>query len=196
MDVSWTAVAGVNGYVLYRKNLRTDTIKELARQPGTSYHDTAVAYGDSFAYSIATVLGGEISLPGGTATVTLTPLLPLGITFVNANYEVRPANANTGQWNPVLPVGVASVYQEYLVTLRKGDGAIVRSEFLGAPSVPGSPSSVDYTGLEYNQSYVLAYGPVALLWAMPRRDCSSAPDSTRGPSPRPRWCQWRRTSTS
>ena len=27
--------------------------------------------------------------------MTLTPLLPLGITFVNANYEVRPANANT-----------------------------------------------------------------------------------------------------
>jgi hypothetical protein len=50
------------------------------------------------------VVGGEISLPGGEASVTLTPLLPLGITFVNANYEVRPANANTVAWNPVLPV--------------------------------------------------------------------------------------------
>ena len=112
--------------------------------------------------SVATVLGEEISLPGGTATLTLTPLLPLGITFVNANYEVRPANANTVQWNPVLPAGATSVYQEYLVTLRKGDGAIVRSEFLGAPSVPGGPVSIAYTGLEYNQSYVvevLAYGP-------------------------------------
>ena len=78
--------------------------------------------------------------------MTLAPLLPLGIVFVNANYEVRLSNTNTVRWNPVLPAGATRVYQEYLVTLRKGDGAIVQSQFAGAPSVPGGPSSVDYTG--------------------------------------------------
>jgi hypothetical protein len=74
-------------------------------------------------------------------------------------------------WNPVLPAGVTSVYQEYLATLRTGDGAIVRSEFV--TPIPGGPVSNAYTGLEYNQSYiveVLAYAPdgcalgVACLW--------------------------------
>ena len=155
-------MAGIDAYVLYRKNPGTDTVEELTRQPGTSYRDSAVAFGDAFAYSIATVLGTTVSLPGATASVTLTPLLPLGITFVNANYEVRPANANTVRWNPVLPAGAASVYQDYQVILRKGDGAIVRSEHVGAPPSPGGSPSVDYTGLEYNQSYaveILAYGP-------------------------------------
>lgn len=162
MEVSWPAQPGVDGVVLYRKDLRTNTVEELARPAGTSYRDEAVAYGDSFAYSLATVVGGEVSPPGGEASVTLTPLLPLGITFVNANYEARPANANTVAWNPVLPAGVTSVYQEYLATLRTGDGAIVQSQFLGAPTVPGGPVSITYTGLEYSQSYVvevLAYAP-------------------------------------
>ena len=57
VDVSWPAVAGIEAYVLYRKNLGTDTVEELTRQPGTSYRDSAVAFGDAFAYSIATVLG-------------------------------------------------------------------------------------------------------------------------------------------
>ena len=95
MDVSWPAVSGIEAYVLCRKNLGTDTVEELTRQPGTGYRDSAVAFGDAFAYSLATVLGTTVSLPGATASVTLPPLLPLGITFLNANYEVRPANANT-----------------------------------------------------------------------------------------------------
>ena len=55
-------MAGIDGYVLYRKNPGTDTVEELIRQPGTSYRDSAVAIGDAFAYSLATVLGTTVSL--------------------------------------------------------------------------------------------------------------------------------------
>ncbi len=94
MDILWIAVAGVDGYVLYRKYVRTDSIEELARRTGASYRDTAVAYGDSFAYSIATVLSGEVSLPGGREDIALT--FP---GYAGTNYRVQQSNILVpGSW--------------------------------------------------------------------------------------------------
>ena len=96
VDVSWPAVAGIEAYVLYRKNLGTDTVEELTRQPGTSYRDSAVAFGDAFAYSLATVLGTTVSLPGATASVTLTPLLPLGNYLCECELRSAPGECEHG----------------------------------------------------------------------------------------------------
>ena len=61
---AWPAVPGTDAIILYRKNVLTDAVEELARVPGTSYRDSAVSYGDSFAYSLATVVGETVSPAG------------------------------------------------------------------------------------------------------------------------------------
>ncbi len=65
VDVSWPAVPGTDSIIIYRKNVLTDAVEELARVSGTNYRDSAVSYGDSFAYSLATVVGATVS-PAGT----------------------------------------------------------------------------------------------------------------------------------
>ncbi len=155
VDLSWAAVPGATGMVVYRKDTRTDAVEELTRVAAgaTSYRDAAVAYGDTFSYTLATVLGDVVSLQGAAASATLAPLLPLGITFVNANYQITAGNSNTVQWNAVLPAGVTAVYQDYQVYLRRGDGSIVASQ--SVTPAAGATAQVAYTGLEYNQSYVV-----------------------------------------
>jgi hypothetical protein len=154
VDLSWTAVPGADEVIIFRKGTLSDTVEELARVAGTdiSYKDTAVGFGDRFSYTLATRLGTTISPQGAAAAVTLDPVLPLGITFVNPNNQARPSNANTVQWNPTLPAGATEVYQNYQVLLRKGDGAIVQTQILQPTTVP---AQVAYTGLDYNQSYVV-----------------------------------------
>lgn len=154
VDVTWPAVPGAQELIIYRKDTQADSVEEIARVPGTatSYRDDRVAFGDRVSYALATVLGEATSPAGAYAAVVLDPVLPLGLTFVNANNQLRPSNSNTVQWNPTLPAGVTAVYQDYLVVLRKGDGAIVDTRALTPMT---TPAEVAYTGLEFNQSYLV-----------------------------------------
>lgn len=153
VDLNWPAVAGSEAMVIYRHDTRTDTVEELARVSGTSYRDEAVTWGDDFSYTLATVLGDVVSLPGAAASVTISPLLPLGVSFVNANYQTAPGNSYTLQWNPVLPVGATEVFEDYQVYLRRGDGSIARAH--SVTPAAGTAAQTTWTGLEYNQSFVV-----------------------------------------
>ncbi len=153
VDIFWSAVPGADALAVFRQNMRTNQVEELARVTGSSYRDEGVVFGDSFSYTLATVLGQTVSPQGTAASVTVSPLLPQGIVFVNAPYALAAENSNTVRWNPALPAGEASVFEDYQVLLRRGDGAIVATESVRPAA--GMVAQVAYSGLEYNRSYVV-----------------------------------------
>ena len=191
VDITLPIVAGSEGTVIFRRNTQTDQVEELARVTTGSYRDEEVVFGNSFTYTLANLLGGNVLAQGAGASVTVEPALPVGISFVNPSNQSVAGVGNTIRWNPALPAGVTAVYENYEVTLRRGDGVVITTDVVR--SVSGATAQVAYAGLGYNQSYVvevfarhpngtrLGNEPARLFFStgFDRRGISSAPQVTK-----------------
>ncbi|MBE2282347.1 MAG: fibronectin type III domain-containing protein [Prosthecobacter sp.] len=153
VDSTWPAIPGAESYAVFRRHVRTGFVEEIARTESPDYQDASISFGESYAYSVAPLLSGVLGAAGPETTITVSALLPLGIAFVNNQYEVLPANTNLVQWNAVLLAGVVSVFQDYEVILRQGDGTI--ANVYSVQPASGLPAQVALAALPYNRSFVM-----------------------------------------
>jgi Putative Ig domain len=160
VDVSWPAVAGAEAVVIYRQTGGAGALTEIGRADSGAagrFRDTSAAYGIEYRYRLATMLRGEASELGPVASITLQPLLPVGVNFITANQQLVSGNSHFVQWTAQRPEGVTAVYESYLVLLRRANNTIVK-DLVVEPAI-GQPASASFSGLGYNEGYVVEVYP-------------------------------------
>lgn len=100
IKVSWSAVNGVEGYKIYRKDTKLGVFYELAQVKGSSYIDTPLSNERIYYYQVQAYshAGTTLLLSNYTAIVSVTPkpAAPTKVKAVSADY-----NSNKISWQPV-----------------------------------------------------------------------------------------------
>jgi hypothetical protein len=121
VKLSWSAVSGVTGYLVYRYNAGTDSYQQLAKTTLTGYTNTPLTAGKTYKYKVKaykTVSGADyISDFTTVASAAPVPAAPGSFTVAKASstsikiswgaaagasgYQVFRASSSTGPFSPV-----------------------------------------------------------------------------------------------
>ncbi|PIT93745.1 hypothetical protein COU00_02720, partial [Candidatus Falkowbacteria bacterium CG10_big_fil_rev_8_21_14_0_10_43_11] len=189
IDVNWTAVSGADGYKLYRNG------SLIATQAGTSYSDTGLSAGTSYAYkvksyisSVDSAFSSEISAttqsaPSAPASGggTYTPPAPSSVSSNNVPLTV--SSAQTGTVNYVfpdsssakveVPAGAVSSATTFNVSQGALTGAQTPAQTTGAFMV--SDNVFNITAQDASNSLVRSFsGQLTITLAVPELPADTA----------------------
>ena len=114
--LSWTAISGASGYVLYRRVGAGSFSVYQSGVTGASYTDTAVTAGTAYSYTVAAVNASGEGTVSNTVNATPGGALPGAPTLVARTYGSSVSLA----WNTV---SGATSYNIYRATASGGEGA-------------------------------------------------------------------------
>lgn len=91
IELSWAAVSGASGYVLYRYSPEAKVYKRLKILTGESALDTGLAAGKKYSYKVAaytTIEGGNLyGEPSEAVQATPVPAVPASVKALSASYN-------------------------------------------------------------------------------------------------------------
>lgn len=101
VTLSWNAVSGATGYVLFRAGVSGGPYTQLSTTNGTTLSDNSVVSGTDYSYVLRASAGSEQSASSGQVTVktsgTAPPPTPSGLSAVSSSTEVALSwNASDG----------------------------------------------------------------------------------------------------
>ncbi|MCB1202828.1 MAG: fibronectin type III domain-containing protein [Verrucomicrobiae bacterium] len=151
--LTWNPESTAELYLINRVDVEAGITVEIGRVSTESFTDLDVDFGKSYLYRVASAHGRVQSEWGADVPVVIADGSPVGITFMNTDYETVGGNTNTVTWQATESGGTAT-YRAYEALLKRGDGAIV-DHWPTLDSTSGSSVSLPLTGLRFSEGYVL-----------------------------------------